>query len=81
MNAIDWFWYPQQADFLGYPTHASFITEMRLAKTATNVKSFLTDLAAKLKDLWAEEKQLLLQYKEDEVGSHSFFFPFGQITE
>ena len=88
------------AQILGYPTHASYITEvhlvftnsnqsrmntlcspsvlvltsvdwfvfqMRMSGTAEAVSKFLTDLAAKLKALGDEDRELFLKMKEEEV--------------
>lgn len=56
----------KQADLLGFPTHAAYITDLRMAKTAENVHNFLTQLAAKLNPLWEEERKLILELKKKE---------------
>lgn len=56
----------KQAELLGFPTHASYITDLRMAKSAENVSKFLRELAEKLLPLWQEEKTYLLSLKEKE---------------
>ena len=38
----------EQAALMGYETHAAYIQELRMAKSPSNVKKFLSDLAVKL---------------------------------
>ena len=64
--------YVQRADILGYPTHAAFVLEMRMAKTPEKVKSFEEELAKKLKSLKDREMQLFLKYKKEEVNESTF---------
>ena len=59
--------YLQKADLLGFPTHSSFVLDMRMAKSPERVSNFLTDLATKLQPLKEEEMALFLQYKKEEV--------------
>ncbi|XP_015924922.1 thimet oligopeptidase isoform X2 [Parasteatoda tepidariorum] len=54
------------AILLGYPSHAAFITEILMSKTADNVNNFLMELKQKLAPLWVEEKEQLLKLKENE---------------
>ena len=61
----------QRADILGYPTHAAFVLEMRMAKTPEKVKSFEEELAKKLKSLKDREMQLFLKYKKKEVSGNT----------
>ena len=48
----------QRANLLGYPSHAAFVLEERMAKDEANVRAFLTDLqekaAPKAKAEWEE---------------------------
>ena len=46
----------QRAEILGYPSHAAFILEERMAKSAESVNTFLADLSQKAKP--AAEKEL-----------------------
>ncbi|KAK3089945.1 hypothetical protein FSP39_007851 [Pinctada imbricata] len=62
----------QKAQILGFPTHAAFILDMRMAKEPGKVKSFLTELAAKLQKLKEEEINLFLQYKKEECDQHGY---------
>ena len=52
---------------MDFPSHAEFVLEMRMAKTADAVKSFLEDLAAKLQPLKVKEMEGFLEYKKEEV--------------
>ncbi|XP_022240182.1 thimet oligopeptidase-like isoform X2 [Limulus polyphemus] len=64
----------KQADLLGFPTHAAYVTELRMAKTAENVCNFLKELATKLKVLWDNEKKYLLELKKLECKELGFEF-------
>ena len=57
----------RHANILGYPSHAAFVLEERMAKTPENVKNFLRDLTTKFKLLWNKEHQMLLGFKESET--------------
>ncbi|MFW9997081.1 MAG: M3 family metallopeptidase, partial [Candidatus Odinarchaeota archaeon] len=59
------------AEILGYPDHASFVHEERMAKTPQNVIAFLTDLEKKLKKGGQEELEELTKLKNDELGAES----------
>jgi hypothetical protein len=48
---------------LGFPTHAAFVTDARMAKTPEAVLNFLRDLSAKLTPLADAEMAVLLQLK------------------
>lgn len=57
----------QKAQILGFPTHSSFVLDMRMAKTAEAVTTFLTDLSKKLQALKESEMKLFLEYKKEEA--------------
>ena len=57
----------QMANILGHPTHSSFVLEDRMAKTPEAVASFLAELRTKLATLVDKERQLMLQFKKEEV--------------
>ena len=69
----------KMASLLGYPTHASYITEMRMAKTAGNVANFLSELAQKLDTLGEKEIKELLQLKKAEYEKHGWDYD-GKIN-
>ncbi|CAH3015421.1 unnamed protein product [Porites evermanni] len=56
----------KMADLLGYPTHASYITELRMSKTAEAVSSFLSELCSKLRPLGDADLLEMLSLKEAE---------------
>ena len=58
----------------GYPTHAAFRLEEKMAKKPENVEKFLTDLSSKLQVLWKEEKKSMLELKEAEAKELGFDF-------
>lgn len=62
----------QKAQLLGFPTHAAYILDMRMAKTPEAVATFLSDLATRLKPLQQEEFSLFLQYKKEECEKRGF---------
>jgi len=55
-----------QADILGYPNHAAYIQEVRMAKNPETVKTFLGDLGVKLQPLWEVEREKMLGMKEEQ---------------
>lgn len=57
----------EHATILGYPNHAAYITELRMAKTYEAVATFLAELGEKLRPLWRKEKDIMLKFKEEEV--------------
>lgn len=57
----------QKAKLLGFPTHAAFILDMRMAKKPERVATFLSELAVKLQPLKEQEIKQFLSYKEEEV--------------
>ncbi|KAJ7372971.1 Thimet oligopeptidase [Desmophyllum pertusum] len=56
----------KMADLLAYPTHASYITELRMSKTAEAVSSFLSELSNKLRPLGDADLAEMLSLKEAE---------------
>ena len=50
------------------PTHAAFVLDMRMAKDPEKVRTFLVDLAQKLRPLQEQEVKVYLEYKKEEVG-------------
>ncbi|XP_056020060.1 thimet oligopeptidase-like isoform X2 [Ostrea edulis] len=69
----------QNANILGFPTHADFILEMRMAKDPKNVKTFLVDLAQKLRPLQSQEVKVFLNYKQEECEKYGYEFD-GKIN-
>ncbi|KAF6773119.1 hypothetical protein AHF37_07637 [Paragonimus kellicotti] len=55
-----------RSSLLNFPTHADFILETRMAKTAQNVSSFLQELGRKLEPLRSKEYARLLELKREE---------------
>uniref|UniRef100_A0A8W8I6E5 Peptidase M3A/M3B catalytic domain-containing protein n=1 Tax=Magallana gigas TaxID=29159 RepID=A0A8W8I6E5_MAGGI len=58
----------QKADILGFPTHAAFVLDMRMAKDPEKVRTFLVDLAQKLRPLQEQEVKVYLEYKKEKPG-------------
>jgi len=54
----------EQAQILGYETHAHYVLETRMAKSPEVVMPFLSDLSEKLGPLWKQEEKSLLGYKK-----------------
>ena len=69
----------KMASLLGYPTHAAYVTEMRMAKTGENVANFLADLAKKLDPLGEKEVNELLNLKKAECEKNGWAFD-GKIN-
>ena len=65
---------------LGYPTHAAYVEEVRMAKNPDNVKMFLTDLKTKLQKLWSKEQDKMLELKKAESKELGFDFD-GKINK
>jgi len=64
----------QQAELLGYPDHATYIQEVRMAKDPGTVKDFLTGLSSKLRQLWEDEQAVMLEMKKKEAEQLNFDF-------
>ncbi|XP_037080680.1 thimet oligopeptidase-like isoform X2 [Pollicipes pollicipes] len=71
-------YFHQFANLLGYATNAHYKTEIKMSKTPETVTTFLSDLKEKLQPLWAEERRLFLEYKEEECRQAGVPFD-GQI--
>ncbi|CAE8722725.1 unnamed protein product [Polarella glacialis] len=54
----------KKAQLMGYETHAAFITEIRMCGGAAKVKSFLSELGAKLQPLLASDLEALRALKQ-----------------
>lgn len=52
------------AEILGYRTHADKVLDIRMAKSAANVKKFLNDLGDKMRPLFLKEREALAVYKK-----------------
>ncbi|VDP37276.1 unnamed protein product [Schistosoma margrebowiei] len=57
----------ERATILGFPTHADFMLDLRMAKTALNVDKFLSNVGTKLKEAQVKETARLLELKKEEV--------------
>lgn len=56
----------KMATILGYPTHSSYVLEMRMAETAEKVSNFLSDLTQKMTPLGKDDLQSMLDLKAEE---------------
>merc|ERR1719422_1285083 len=70
----------QKAKLLGYPTHAAYRTETRMAKNPETVKNFLRELKEKLQKLWSKEKIKYLELKKAESEEMGIEFD-GKINK
>ncbi|KAK6188206.1 hypothetical protein SNE40_004436 [Patella caerulea] len=64
----------EKSQLLGFPDHASFVLDMRMAKSPDSVATFLGDLAKKLQPLKDAEIKLFLDYKKEECEKYGFTF-------
>lgn len=55
----------QAAELLGYPNHAAYILEEKMAKTPETVLAFLDDLRTRLTPIAEKEKERLLELKKE----------------
>jgi len=62
----------QRAQILGYPSHAAFITEIRMSKTAETVATFMSGLAARMAPLGEKDRQLMLDIKTKECKEYGY---------
>lgn len=51
---------------LGFPTHADYVLQVRMAANSAKVADFIEDLVRKLEPLAVKERAILLKYKEEE---------------
>ncbi|THD24645.1 Thimet oligopeptidase [Fasciola hepatica] len=56
----------ERSILLGFPTHADFMLDIRMAKSAKNVSEFLQEVAGRLEPLRVREKARLLELKKEE---------------
>ena len=58
----------ERAQLLGYPSHAAFILEERMAQSEQNVKSFLDELATKAKHAAKKEWEIMESFASKKLG-------------
>ncbi|XP_051929955.1 thimet oligopeptidase [Hippocampus zosterae] len=68
----------RKSSLLGFDTHADFVLEMNMAKSAKRVAAFLEELYRKLKPLGEDERSLILKLKEEECRKRELPFD-GQL--
>ncbi|XP_057697408.1 thimet oligopeptidase [Corythoichthys intestinalis] len=68
----------RKCSLLGFGTHADFVLEMNMAKSAKQVAAFLEELSRKLKPLGEEERSVILKLKEEECEKRGLRFD-GQL--
>ncbi len=78
----------ENAQMLGYKTHADYQTELRMAKSAKNVWSFINDLERRTKKRVAEDLTMLQNDKRRRIGdvkavlgAHDVAYLFKQIRK
>ena len=70
----------KKAKMLGYPTHAAYVQEERMAKNPETVATFLKSLKEKLQKLWSKEEAKFLELKEAEMKELGLEFD-GKINK
>ena len=58
----------EAARLLGYATHADYVTEVRMAKSARNVQQFEDKLESRLKERLAADRQKMSEMKKADTG-------------
>lgn len=78
----------ENARLLGYRTHADFQTELRMSKSAKNVRNFITDLERRTKRQAARDLAMLIADKRRRtgdakavLGAHDVAYLFKQIRK
>jgi len=78
----------ENAQLLGYKTHADYQTELRMAKSAKNVWSFINDLERRTKKRQSEDLEMLKADKRRRtgdmkavLGAHDISYLFKQIRK
>jgi len=64
----------KKAQILGFNTHADFIMEVQMAKTAGTVRTFLSELATKMAPLGEKDFELMLAIKKEECEKYGYKF-------
>lgn len=64
----------RQAEILNYPTHAHYISEIRMAKSPERIAEFLNSLNEKLTPLAKAELEEMLALKKKDCETHGFTF-------
>ncbi|KAK4472091.1 hypothetical protein MN116_005461 [Schistosoma mekongi] len=64
----------ERATILGFPTHADFMLDLRMAKTADNVDKFLNNVGSKLEKAQRKETARLLELKKEECEHLGYTF-------
>jgi thimet oligopeptidase len=70
----------EQASILGYPTHAAYVLETRMAKSPDVVGPFLTNLSKRLTPLMEEELAYWRELKTDEKKKRGETIPEGGVA-
>ncbi|CAH8477542.1 unnamed protein product [Dicrocoelium dendriticum] len=66
------------SELLGFPTHADYTVDIRMAKSAANVAKFLQGVAEKLEPLYLKERARFLELKKQECDRLNIPFS-GQL--
>ena len=70
----------EQAALLGFPTHAAYILDIRMAKSPETVDTFLNDLSRQLTPLMEEELEFWRKIKVDDMKSRGESVPDGEVV-